>query len=92
MELSSCKVFSLYEPENKKYLFVEHPWEKIDVRLLILPRRVKDTKQYEISTLSLLDVSTSELRLLSFTSIIDLKEFKIKMQVTIDQITDLLSV
>jgi hypothetical protein len=81
-ELDGCIVLSLYEPENRKLLYAKHKRESIDERSPILIRRVKDTKQYEISTLSLQDKSPSELRLLAFTSIAELKRFDIEAQVT----------
>lgn len=83
-ELSGCIVLSLYEPENRKLLYAKHTRENIDERSPILIRRFKDTKQYEISTLSLRDQSPSELRFLAFTSIAELKKFDIEAQVTND--------
>ena len=81
-ELDGCIVLSLYEPENRKLLYAKHKREAIDERSPILIRRIKDTKRYEISTLSLRDKSPSELRLLAFTSIAELKRFDIEAQVT----------
>jgi hypothetical protein len=79
-ELTGCIVFSFFEPENRKLLYAKHTSGGIDARSPILIRRVKDTKQYEISTLSSREKSPSELRLLAFTSIAELKIFDIKAQ------------
>jgi hypothetical protein len=78
-ELSGCVVLSLFETENRKFLFIDYPREKIDVRSPILIRRVKHAAHYEISTLSLRDSSPSELRLLAFTSISELKRFNTEL-------------
>ena len=78
-ELSGCVVLSLFETENRKFLFIDYPREKIDVRSPILIRRVKHAAHYEISTLSLRDSSPSELRLLAFTSISELKRFSTEL-------------
>jgi hypothetical protein len=84
-ELSGCIVLLLYEPENRKLLYAKHKRETIDERSPILIRRIKDTKHYEISTLSLRDESPSELRFLAFTSVAELKRFDIEAQVADDR-------
>lgn len=84
-ELSGCIVLSLYEPENRKLLYAKHKIETIDERSPILIRRIKDTKHYEISTLSLRDEFPSELRFLAFTSVAELKRFDIEEQVANDR-------
>jgi hypothetical protein len=79
IELSGCIVLSLFETENRKFLFIDYPIEKIDVRSPILIRRVKHAAHYEISTLSLRDSSPSELRLLAFKTISELKRFNTEL-------------
>lgn len=74
-ELDDDVVLSLYEPDNRKFLYAKTLIQKLDVRSPILIRRVKDQRYYEISTLTLRDDIPVELRFLAFPSIEEFDKF-----------------